>query len=819
MYHPLVVSAVVACGYFLLQLELQKNRRPLFVWAESESSIRDQLSNLYCLSKSANLNCHPSGTNLSSILAWDDERCNKSDQEPIHRCPCKKNYFGDNCDTCEDGFQIKFKKNTLANLRQQSPAKQPGFPPKITRAHSRDFSCLPCNCDMIGSKSFVCDKRNGGCNCNIGYMGSKCDKCSLGYRVLNLNTSVITSIPGSKSHNSSMCIECGECFNNWLNLLELLKDSGISLIKRSHELSQAATTKVDFGSENIIDSRPLNSGNESSFDLQELDNKIGIIGERVLANKQSSDKLKLLADELDFAVVYLNTTKFELEKQENKSQAFKYRLGLLIYRLSSVQDDFVGKLETQVRKNYLPTNSADSKTIETNLEIIKELAGRTHSLLAEAEREQSQYVLVSDPIINDLSVELSEFTRIETDLFNATQEVYNRMLSALETSKISNWLVEFMTPELELYLAERGGRNANLKLTRRSISKADELIASLDQVAINITKIENNERLIEDNIASIGLVMRKVEQKKELALGELANLAQSLDGLIVQIPDLSVEINRQTALLMQVGPQLLENRTIAHFEDLLSHERSFDRLKEDFFGRKRMLTRIEKETNELFDSIQLMRTNTSELADAILIELTELTGELGDTQYNRVLNASTTEESLLKHLELTALELQSNDLLLDRLQERLLKIEMDVEEKEVSSERLAQQHTKERVYSRKENEPLARELSDAHAKFDSYFASKERQQVSGGLEGEKAGASAASKETRGRVLRFAADFEMVAGQLLGALDETAGLSEEFASNERFFSQQQQTLETLHKQLDQTIEDMERSHNQYDQRCL
>ena len=41
------------------------------------------------------------------------------------------------------------------------------------------FPSLACHCDSNGSKS--CNPYDGVCSCKLGYAGSKCDLCQIGY--------------------------------------------------------------------------------------------------------------------------------------------------------------------------------------------------------------------------------------------------------------------------------------------------------------------------------------------------------------------------------------------------------------------------------------------------------------------------------------------------------------------------------------------------------------------------------------------------------------------------------------------------------------
>lgn len=41
--------------------------------------------------------------------------------------------------------------------------------------------CKPCNCDIGGSRSPVCNQKDGTCECWPNYIGRKCDQVKPGY--------------------------------------------------------------------------------------------------------------------------------------------------------------------------------------------------------------------------------------------------------------------------------------------------------------------------------------------------------------------------------------------------------------------------------------------------------------------------------------------------------------------------------------------------------------------------------------------------------------------------------------------------------------
>ncbi|CAI9728190.1 laminin subunit alpha-like [Octopus vulgaris] len=66
------------------------------------------------------------------------------------QCPCKPNYTGIYCDSCQQGYF--------------------GFP-----------DCKRCVCNRIGSRGSHCDKDSGRCHCHPGFAGLSCNQCAVGY--------------------------------------------------------------------------------------------------------------------------------------------------------------------------------------------------------------------------------------------------------------------------------------------------------------------------------------------------------------------------------------------------------------------------------------------------------------------------------------------------------------------------------------------------------------------------------------------------------------------------------------------------------------
>eukprot|EP00118_Oscarella_pearsei_P010452 m.64236 g.64236 ORF g.64236 m.64236 type:complete len:1384 (+) comp35230_c0_seq1:760-4911(+) len=119
--------------------------------------------------------------------------------------------------------------------------------------------CQPCNCDPDGSLAPECDRTTGKCNCSTGFSGRDCSVCSDGFfnksagcLMCQCNTSntinnsnvcekefgVCPCISGIAGRTCDFCrrgligfpptcIDCGDCFTNWTDLIDKLLCDGV----------------------------------------------------------------------------------------------------------------------------------------------------------------------------------------------------------------------------------------------------------------------------------------------------------------------------------------------------------------------------------------------------------------------------------------------------------------------------------------------------------------------------------------------------------------------------------------------------------------
>uniref|UniRef100_A0A4W3JDE0 Laminin subunit alpha-2 n=1 Tax=Callorhinchus milii TaxID=7868 RepID=A0A4W3JDE0_CALMI len=132
---------------------------------------------------------------------------------------CTNNTAGINCETCIDGY----------------------YRPQEVSPHER-APCLPCSCDLSGSRNRICVKDDiqaasehpslapGQCHCQEGYAGRRCDRCAFGFRgfphCVRCNCSLIGSINEDPCSEPCQCKtnvegeDCDQCKEGFYNLQE-----------------------------------------------------------------------------------------------------------------------------------------------------------------------------------------------------------------------------------------------------------------------------------------------------------------------------------------------------------------------------------------------------------------------------------------------------------------------------------------------------------------------------------------------------------------------------------------------------------------------
>ncbi|XP_078505869.1 laminin subunit beta-4-like [Lissotriton helveticus] len=147
------------------------------------------------------------------------------------------------------------------------------------------YSKSPCRCNLEGTRRPVCDRESGACNCLVGAIGRRCDKCARGYQ---------QEFPN--------CTLCHLCFDRW--------DGEIT----SHSLALQGLIRF---TANFEKKRPFPS---CDIYFKSLEDKLAVIEgilkspllstDQFLKVKEYRDNIRLLADALSERSFYNDTVDY-----------------------------------------------------------------------------------------------------------------------------------------------------------------------------------------------------------------------------------------------------------------------------------------------------------------------------------------------------------------------------------------------------------------------------------------------------------------------------------------------------------------------------
>ncbi|XP_055377658.1 laminin subunit beta-1 isoform X2 [Condylostylus longicornis] len=208
-----------------------------------------------------------------------------SESEQCHpyegQCQCKPGFGGRKCDQCQAFYW--------------------GDP---------NIKCHECNCDVYGSANAQCNRETGECVCHPGIGGYKCDVCARGYL-----------------GEAPYCKPCGECFDNWDDILRSLEDETKTTIERAKQIKTIGATgaySADFTSmDNKLKTvqQLLDNTTVSLTDIEKLDNRITTLRDRLQKSKE-----ELQESEQNLSRVYVELPQqieLKLEKLRNQREEIK----------------------------------------------------------------------------------------------------------------------------------------------------------------------------------------------------------------------------------------------------------------------------------------------------------------------------------------------------------------------------------------------------------------------------------------------------------------------------------------------------------------
>ncbi|KAL1110575.1 hypothetical protein AAG570_008103, partial [Ranatra chinensis] len=297
------------------------------------------------------------------------------------QCPCLPNVGGLSCDTCEPNhWKIASgqgcepcncdsvgSKSTQCNAFDGQCECKAGFGGRQCDQCQTNFwgdpkgQCHFCDCNPEGSRTLQCHQNNGTCVCNTGIGGEKCDKCARGY-----------------IGQSPYCKECGECFNNWDNVISELSEKTNNIIRNAREINrtgasgaynsefESMNSKIENVKKTLADTR------NNTAELSTLTKEVEEFKEKA---KEESEKVSDINLDVLHVLNRVSVAKLSLSANDKRAKELNDHAEILNYNATRLQE--------KDRKGAL------SLTRESG-EMFKQVQGiekETKKLLGEADRQ------------------------------------------------------------------------------------------------------------------------------------------------------------------------------------------------------------------------------------------------------------------------------------------------------------------------------------------------------------------------------------------------------------------------------------------------
>ena len=299
--------------------------------------------------------------NLSSGKGCESCGCDKSGSKHSQcnefdgQCECVNGYGGKQCNECEKDYY--------------------GDPRK---------RCYPCNCVLPNSISTQCHKTNGTCVCAKGNAGVKCDQCARGYT-------------GSPPY----CESCGECFENWDQIIQGLKQHTNRLIDSAKQINQTglpgAYKDEFFEIESKLEEidRIINGANINELDIKSIEDLVANLRQTL---GEIERKLTEFTREIEKTSERLTDANLNLANLNNKVEELEGDM-------KKLRDNATSLVEENVEGAYNLTKEAHRKS---------QSAKQTITNSAPILQQSEQLRKLTSKMLEDASVNYNE-NRVSND--------------------------------------------------------------------------------------------------------------------------------------------------------------------------------------------------------------------------------------------------------------------------------------------------------------------------------------------------------------------------------------------------------------------
>ena len=262
---------------------------------------------------------------------------------------------------------------------------------------------LACECNSYGSATYQCHRTSGQCVCIKGIGGYKCDQCARGYL-----------------GEAPYCSPCGECFDNWDDILTSLQAQTDNIIERAKQIKQqgatgAYTKEFEDVEKNIETIRNiLNNTTVSTKDIKKINDHI----DKLRAKLDDSEKsLKTTDNALDKLNEEMSLAAVEISNLEEKSDKIKLLANELKDNATKLQEANVEGALNLTRDAWSRVQSLSglyNEATELNSEADRQCKRIENLITKQIENEGN--LLANDNQIDGFQAELDKLTAEIPDL-------------------------------------------------------------------------------------------------------------------------------------------------------------------------------------------------------------------------------------------------------------------------------------------------------------------------------------------------------------------------------------------------------------------